>query len=126
MNNQMMKPIPIYTTRGDVGAYLQYPYLFNQQGEWIGWVAKDKVVFSVLGSYVGFIGSGPRILRHKGDDNTHPRMRPPLPPQRTIPPATVPLAPLFPELSYDEVDVLLERPDLLHTLDAGDLRQDID
>jgi hypothetical protein len=126
MNNQIIKPIPVYTTRGDVGAFLIYPYIYNQIGEWIGWVTKDKIVYSVLGFYVGFIGSGPRILRHRGDDDAHPRIRPPSIPRRVIPPATVPLAPLLPELSYDEVDVLLDQPDLLHTMDAGEMREDID
>lgn len=126
MNNRIIKPIPIYTSRGDVGAYLIYPNLYNPQGEWIGWVTKDKWVYSVIGYYVGYISTGPRILRHRSDDDTHPRMTPKTIPIKIIPPATVPLAPLLPELSYDEVDVLLDAPELLHTMDAGELRQDID
>jgi hypothetical protein len=30
------------------------------------------------------------------------------------------------ELTHGLIDVLSERPDLLHTLDSGDLRQDMD
>ncbi|MFN3492386.1 MAG: 4-fold beta flower protein, partial [Anaerolineales bacterium] len=45
--------IPIYTTKGDAEAFLQYPYLFNRSGEWIGFVTPKREVYSVLGEYVG-------------------------------------------------------------------------
>jgi hypothetical protein len=61
------KVIPIYTTRGDVGAYLAYPYIFSAIGEWIGWVTPEREVYSVYGGYVGSLGSGPRILRKRSD-----------------------------------------------------------
>ena len=44
-----MTVIPLYTSKGDVEAFLDYPYLFNRSGEWIGWVLPDRDVYSVLG-----------------------------------------------------------------------------
>jgi len=121
-----IRPIAVYTTRGDAGGFLVYPYLFNTQGEWIGWVTQQREVYSVLGIFVGRLSNDPRILRIRVEDYTHPRKMPPFVPDRIYPPATVPLAPLMPELSFDTMDVLFEEPDLLHTIDAGDMREDMD
>jgi hypothetical protein len=37
-----------------------------------------------------------------------------------------PLPKLMADLSYETIDVLLDEPERLHTLDAGELRQDLD
>jgi hypothetical protein len=121
----IIRPVPIYTSRGDLGALLVYPYLYNPMGEWIGWVTQDREVYSVLGIFVGRLGNPPRILRRRADEYHRPKKIPPFIPQRIYPPATVPLAPLMPELAYDTIDVLYEQPDLLHTSDAGELREDL-
>lgn len=118
--------IPIYTSKGDVEAFLVYPYLYNRLGEWIGWVTPDRKVYSVLGHYVGYLIDGPRIVRRRATADLEPSLPPPPPPQRLLPPATVPLAPLMSELPYHLIDVLLEEPERLHTLDSGELRQDMD
>ncbi len=103
-----------------------YPYLYNPIGEWIGWVTSTREVYSVLGIYVGNLADPFRILRRRADDFTRPRKTPPAHPGRIYPPATVPLAPLMPELNFDTVDILFEDPELLHTLDTGDMREDIE
>jgi hypothetical protein len=119
--------IPVYTTRGDVDAFFVYPYLYNRQGEWIGWVTDDRCVYSVHGHYVGWLADGPRILRKIADSFDRPRITVTPPEERTVRmPATVPLAPLMPELAHGVVDVLLEAPDLLPPVDFGDLREDMD
>lgn len=118
--------IPIYTSKGDAEAFLDYPYLFNRSGEWIGWVTPKREVYSVLGDYVGTLTNDPRIIRKRATSTLKPRLRPPAPPGKVYPPATVPLAPLMPELTHSQVDVLLEEPERLHTLDSGELRQDLD
>jgi hypothetical protein len=125
MNN---KPsvIPIYTSRGDVAAYLVYPYLYNRSGEWIGWVTASRDVYSVLGHYVGTLSDDPRILRKRVTGVLKPRLAPPPPPGKMIPPATVPLAHLMSELTFSTVDVLLEEPNRLHTIDRGELKEDLD
>ena len=117
--------IPVYTTKGDAEAFLVYPYLFNRNGDWIGWVNPKREVYSVLGYYVGYLSNDPRILRKRATSALRPRQRPPAPPGRVYAPATIPLAPLMPELAHSVIDVLLDEPERLHTTDAGELREDI-
>lgn len=118
--------IPIYSSRGEVEAFLVFPYLFNRSGEWIGWVTPQREVYSVLGAYVGFLTSDPRIVRKRSDNELRPRQRMAPPPGRLTTPATIPLAPLMSDLSHSLVDVLVEEPERLHTVDSGELRADLD
>jgi hypothetical protein len=119
--------IPIYTSKGDAVAFLAYPYLYNRSGEWIGWVTPKRDVYSVLGFYVGTLTNDPRILRRRVTAPLKPRLAPPPPPPiKVYPFATIPLAPLMSELTFSTVDVLLEEPELLHTLDLGELKEDLD
>ena len=119
--------IPVYSSRGDAEAFLAYPYLFNRMGEWVGWVTPDREVYSVLGQYVGELTTEPRILRKRVQDPPKPDRKPPPPPPGKIhPPATVRLAPLMGEMAFSLIDVLLDEPERLHTLDAGEGRQDMD
>ncbi len=118
--------IPIYTTRGDAEAFLQYPYLFNRNGDWIGFVTPMREVYSVLGDFVGTLTNDPRIIRKRATSTLKPRLSPPPQPQKVYPPATVPLARMMAELSHSVIDVLLEAPERLHTLDSGEQRQDLD
>jgi hypothetical protein len=64
--------IPIFSSRGEVEAFLVFPNLFNRSGEWIGWVTPQREVYSVLGNYVGFLTNDPRIVRKRSDDETIP------------------------------------------------------
>jgi hypothetical protein len=116
--------VPIYTTRGDAEAFLGYPYLFNRMGEWIGWVTPNRDVYSVIGVYVGELTAEPRIIRKKITANLKSRKNPPTPPPKISVPATIPLAPMMAELRFGIEDVLLEEPDRLHTIDAGELKED--
>jgi hypothetical protein len=118
--------IPIYTSRGDAEAFLAYPYIYNRQGEWIGWVTREREVYSVLGYYVGMLSNEPRILRKVTEESKPCRTPPPPPRNKILLPPTVPLAPLMRELYHDTIDVLLEEPERLHTADAGELRPDMD
>jgi hypothetical protein len=118
--------IPIYTTSGDVGAYLVYPHIFNAAGEWIGWVTPEREVYSVLGNYVGWLSNDPRILRKRSYDFSKPRRTPPPPQPRIRVPASTPLPPMMSELSFATVDVLEEEPHRLSTVDFDDLREDMD
>ena len=105
---------------------MRYPYLYNISGEWIGFVTEDKEVYSVLGNYVGYLGDGPRILRSRAYSFDKPRLTPPPHPGRITAPATVPLAPMMSELTYSTIDLLDEEPERLTTVDAGELREDMD
>jgi hypothetical protein len=126
MSQSQSRIIPIFSSRGEADAFLVFPYLFNRGGEWIGWVTPQREVYSVLGSYVGFLTNDPRIVRKRADDAIKPRLKaPPKPPRLPIP-ATTPLAPLMSDLSQSLVDVLVEEPERLHTVDVGELREDLD
>ena len=86
----------------------------------------EREVYSVLGYYVGYLTDDPRIFRKRTIAESKPRRTPPPPPARIYPPATVPLAPMMSEIYQDTMDVLLEEPERLHTLDAGEFREDLD
>jgi hypothetical protein len=118
--------IPIYSSRGEVEALLVFPYLFNRNGEWIGCVTPQREVYSVLGSYVGALTNDPRIVRPRAGTAFRPRLKVSPPPGRLSTPANLPLAPLMSELTHSLVDVLLEEPERLHTMDSGELRDDLD
>ncbi len=121
-----MAIIPIYNSRGEAGAFLQYPYIFNPLGEWVGFVLPNRDVYSVLGVYVGRLNNDPRILRRRSTASLKPQATVPPPPRKFVPPARVPLAPLLPEITHSDIDVLLDEPERLHTADLGELRQDIE
>jgi hypothetical protein len=118
--------IPIYSSRGEVEAFLVFPYLFNRSGEWIGWVTPQREVYSVMGHYVGALTNDPRIVRQRSDNVVRPHLKVTAPPGRINIPATLPLAPLMSDLPHSLVDILLEEPERLHTVDSGDLREDMD
>ena len=126
MAQQQSRIIPIYTSQGDAEAFLLYPYIYNRLGEWIGWVTPQREVYSVMGYFVGTLTSDPRIVRHRSGDVDKPRLAPPPQPKRITTPAQVPLAPMMQELSYGLIDVLVEEPERLHTIDSGEMRQDMD
>ncbi len=117
--------IPIYSSNGEIGAYLSYPYIFNRMGEWIGWATTDRQVYSVHGLYVGWMTEEPRILRKKSGEALSRQTPPPEPPHLLIP-AVVPLVPLLAELSFGVIDVLNEAPELLPVIDFGESREDMD
>jgi hypothetical protein len=119
-------PMIIFTSRGDWGAFLIYPYLFNQTGEWIGWATRDKEIYNLDGNFVGTISPDQRIIRRKYLDNVPPKRPLPKPPIKPRIPASVPLPPQMRDLSYDFIDVFEEMPDLLHTMDAGEFKPDVD
>ncbi len=126
MNNSQPTIIPIYTTKGDAEAFLVYPYIFNRNGDWIGFITPKREIYSVLGDYVGTLTNDPRIVSKRATSTLKPRLKPPPRPKKIYPPATIPLAPLMPELSHSVIDVLLDAPERLHTIDSGESRPDMD
>ena len=117
--------IPIFSSRGDADAFLAYPYLFNRNGEWIGFITAQRDVYSVLGYYVGTMTNDPRIIRKRSGEEKS-RLKPPQCPLRLRVPAMTPLPKLMGDLSHDKVDVLQDEPERMHTLDAGEMRQELD
>ena len=118
--------IPIYTSRGEAEAFLVFPYIFNRNGEWIGWATPQREIYSVLGYYVGTLTNDARIVRKRSEDEMRPRLKPPPTPGKIATPASIPLAPLMQDLTYSIIDVLQDEPERLHTLDGGEFRQDMD
>lgn len=127
-NNRMAKSkmVPIFTTHGDIGAILVQPYIFSLSGEWIGWIDLERTVYSVHGHYVGSLTSDPRIIRRRESGYGRDRHAVPEPPERIRPLAHFPLAPQLPELPTFMVDVLEDYPELMPSIDFGDLRDDMD
>jgi hypothetical protein len=119
-----IKPKPVYTTNGDCKAMLLSRNLFNLSGEWIGWLTPDNEVYDVNGIYVGRLSDDMRILRKRSLAHIE-RRDVPDPPKPIRAPATIPLPPLMAELPFSEVDVLDEEPDRLHTMDTGELKEDM-
>ena len=126
MNSSARKLIPLYTSKGDVEAFLSYPYIFNRMGDWIGFITPQREIYSVLGYYVGYLTDDKRVLGRRVTNTLKPRLKPPPPPGKVYPPATVPLAPLMRELTHSQIDVLLDYPERLHTIDSGEFREDMD
>jgi len=126
MQNYVNKIIPFYSSKGDAEVFMLFPYLYNRLGEWVGWVTPNQDIYSVLGIYVGYINHDHRILRKRNTDELKPNLPPPPYPHRVMPPATIPLAPLMSELLYSTIDVLLEEPERLHTIDTGEFKEDLD
>ena len=126
MGNAQSGLIAVYTTKGDAEAFLLYPYLFNRNGEWIGFLTSKREVYSVMGYFVGTLTNDPRIISKRATSTLRPRLEPPPKPRQIYPPATIPLPPLMADLSFSVIDVLLEAPERLHTTDAGEHRQDLD
>lgn len=114
----MEKMTPIYTTRGDWAAMLVGPFLYNPQGEWIGWVDQARLVWSVRGDYVGWLSKDFRVLRKRDITELYPRRTPPPRQPRLKMPARVPFAPLMADLTFDTIDVFEDDPD---RLDPGDM-----
>jgi hypothetical protein len=126
MSENQHRIIPVYSSKGEVDAFLAFPYLFNRNGEWIGWVTPQREVYSVMGYYVGTLTNDPRIVRKRAMNAVKPRLKPPPSPGRLNVPANVPLAPLMSDLTQSMVDVLVEEPQRLHTIDSGEFREDLD
>jgi len=126
MAQSARKLIPIFTSKGDVEAFLAYPYIFNRAGDWIGFITPKRQIYSVLGYYVGFLTDDKRIIGKRATNTLKPRLKPPPSPGKVYPPATVPLAPMMRELTHSQIDILLDEPDRLHTLDSGEFREDLD
>jgi hypothetical protein len=126
MSQDQQRIIPLYASNGEPDAFLAFPYLFNRSGEWIGWVTPKREVYSVMGNYVGYLTDDRRITRKRAENESRTRIQPPPKPGKIATPSTVPLAPLMGDLPHSLIDVLQDQPERLHTVDSGELREDMD
>ncbi len=111
---------PLYSTSGEWVALLQGKYLYDTMGEWIGWL-DGRDVYNRDGQYVGFLSDDRRVLRERVRRQRSLRPVPAAPP-KIRPPAVVPLAPLFAELPWNQVDVFEEEPNVFQYI--SELRPD--
>jgi hypothetical protein len=100
--------------------------IVNLNGEWIGFVLSNQEVYSVYGEYVGYMTKDPRILRKRSYDFTKKRITPLKNPGKLPVPGTIPLAPLMADLSFEIIDILMDEPDKMPTLDSGEFRKDLE
>jgi hypothetical protein len=114
--------VPIYTSKGDAVAFLVYPYIYDRGGNWIGWVMRNRHVYSVEGNYVGWLSDEPRILRKQSTARIKPRLTPPPHPIKFDLPVSVPPMTNLSELKAGVFDVLLDAPELLPFV-QGDISQ---
>ena len=113
---------PIYSTAGEWVALLDENagYLYDTLGECIAWL-DGKEVYTRDGEYVGFLSDDGRVLRERIRRQRPLRPVPGAPP-KIRPPASVPLAPLFAELPWNQVDVFEEEPEIFKYI--SELRPD--
>jgi hypothetical protein len=116
----MAEPKPIYRTDGKWVAVVHKGNLYDTTGEWVGWLDGDEV-YLLDGEYIGAISTDGRLLRPRVMPYRK-RRRPPTEAPPFEPLKTVPLPPMFAELSYSTVDVFEEVPDIFALID--ELRPD--
>lgn len=126
MAQNQQRIIPIYASNGDAEAFLVFPYLFDRSGEWIGFVSPKREVYSVMGVFVGTLTNDPRITRKRSENEYGRNLQPPPKPGKINMPSSIPLAPMMSDLPLSLIDVLQDQPERLHTVDSGELREDMD
>ncbi len=112
----------IWNTYGDWVATLKDGHLWDPAGLWLGWV-EGVDVYKADGEWIGVLSKDFRIIRKRTERRRELRDDiPPKPPRPELP-GRAPLPPQFAELSYSEIDVLDEDPDIFKRL--SDLRKDM-
>ena len=113
----------VWNTYGDWIATLKEGFLWDPSGLWLGWV-EDGDVYKADGEWVGRLSKDFRILRKRTARRRDLREDIPRKPERPSLPGRCPLPPSFAELSYSEIDVIEEDPDIFKKL--SDMRKDMD
>ena len=112
----------IYSTAGDWVALLDegQGHIYDPGGEWIAWL-DGKEIYTLDGVYAGFLSNDGRVLRER-IRKQRPLQAAPRPSSKIRPPASAPLAPLFAELPWNQVDVFEEEPEVFRFV--SELRPD--
>lgn len=102
------KPFFVYNTAGDWCGVVLGGALFDQRGEYIGFMLNDVFdVYTTSGEWIGNLWPDGRIIRKR--NYTRPPLLKTLPPKPKKPakfPSRAPLALIPAELGFDKVDVL--------------------
>jgi hypothetical protein len=103
---------PIYRTDGEWVAVYVDGHIFSVEGDWLGFVVGRRV-FDTGGKYMGFLSDDRRLLRKRTLGKKPVHHDPPPAPETPRIPASMPLAPLFPEVPFNVIDVFEEFGDTL-------------
>ncbi|MBN1203064.1 MAG: hypothetical protein JXJ20_14535 [Anaerolineae bacterium] len=118
------RPVFIFDTYGDWQATKVENSIYNQRGEYIGYLEGEDV-YKRDGEWIGRLSRDGRVLRKRTERRRdfHPNP-PPEPPKPDRLPPRAPLPPMMAELDYGTIDVLAEDPHIFKRI--SDLRPDMD
>lgn len=82
-----MNKMPIFRWSGEYFGFISNNYLFDANGNYIGWIEEDGSVWNEDGSYLGELVEGSYILRKSNKIEPIPKVSkiPPIPPIPPIP-----------------------------------------
>lgn len=95
-------------------------YLFNVDGEWIGFTVR-RDVYDTDGFYLGFLSDDKRLLRKRTRPTDKLHLEPPPRPERPKIPASMPLAPLLPFLPLALAEARTNKPAVWELIPQTDL-----
>jgi hypothetical protein len=123
------KPFFIYDTRGEWHATLINGCLWDQRGDYIGFVrGENHDVYTAYGEWVGNLLKDGRVVRKRVQNlRTVVQDRPSRPKERPRLPPRAPLPPLTGDLDFHMIDVLEYDPETFKVvpdkkLDLGDAK----
>lgn len=102
---------PIYRSDGEWVAVYAKGFLFNVDGECLGFT-RGREVYDMGGRYLGFLSDDRRLLRQRRPPAKEPLQPPPRPPRPRIP-SSMPLPPMLRALPYGYIDLFEEFADRL-------------
>jgi hypothetical protein len=118
------RPQFIRNTYGDWVGTLINRFIWDLRRTCVAWVDEDGEVWKIDGEWIGTLSPDGRIVRRRSD--RHRPFRQSMPAVPPIPdlPGRAPLPPAFRELTFSEVDVLEEYPDIFKRI--SDVRPDME
>lgn len=121
---EQIKLVFVYDTRGEWHATLIGTALYDTRGEYVAYL-EDGEVYKRDGEWLGRLNKDGRILRKRTELRRELHSRPPdRPPKPRGLPARAPLPPMMAELDFSTVDVLHEDPDIFKRV--SDQRPDME
>ena len=118
------RPQFIRNTYGDWVATLIDRFIWDLRRTCVAWVDDDNEVWKIDGEWIGTLSRDMRIIRRRSERHRPFRHDlPSIPPAPDLP-ARAPLPPTFRELTFSEIDVLEEHPDIFKRI--SDIRPDME
>ncbi len=114
----------LWNSYGDWIGCLLEGHIWDPGGGWIGWVDANRDVYKADGEWIGTLSKDGRILKKRTAKRRDLNTNIPRKPAKPDLPGRAPLPPSFAELSYSEIDVVAEDPDIFKKL--SDMRPDME